>query len=146
MTDEQIRTCIAEACGWKKVGHSLAGLGGFPPAGYEKHPLPSPEAHPQDWRIRDGYHPGEQWFTLPDYLNDLNAMHEAEAFAMSDLMDSDQWEEYGKHLETYHPSATLLTGESVDYHEFATLMHSTARQRAEAFLRTLGLWEEPTGH
>ena len=60
----------------------------------------------------------------PDWCNDLNAMHEAEK--------------------------TLTSAQLLDYIAFlfdtcyeATV--ATARQRAEAFLRTLGKWEEVQG-
>jgi len=55
------------------------------------------------------------------YCNDLNAMHQAE----ETLPDGDLW--------TMKYNLPLQGGL-----EF----RSTARQRAEAFLRTLGLWEE----
>jgi hypothetical protein len=60
----------------------------------------------------------------PDYLNDLNAMHEAEA-----TLRFDDRNHYIDRLgETYH-----------DSWEFCT---ATAAQRAEAFLRTIGKWED----
>jgi len=58
---------------------------------------------------------------IPNYCNDLNAMHQAE----ETLPDGDLW--------TMKYNLPLQGGL-----EF----RSTARQRAEAFLRTLGLWEE----
>lgn len=61
---------------------------------------------------------------VPDYCNDLNAMHEAEKVLLS---------EYGMN---YCTRLTYLIGKSV----YASI-HATARQRAEAFLRTLGKWE-----
>lgn len=60
-------------------------------------------------------------YGLPDYLNDLNAMHEAEPH----LGDIDNWLRYDKLLAE---CATKFT------------FHATAAQRAEAFLRTLNLW------
>jgi hypothetical protein len=72
---------------------------------------------------------------LPDYLNDLNAMHEAEKVMP-----------YGK-LGDYLNRLVELTG----YCDTKTwtkanfdLNTATAAQRAEAFLRTLNLWVEPT--
>lgn len=56
----------------------------------------------------------------PNYCTDLNAMHEAEQI----IMDTDLFFDYCLH-----------TG---------PLLRATARQRAEAFLRTLGKWEEAT--
>jgi hypothetical protein len=60
---------------------------------------------------------------LPDYLNDLNAMHEA-----THSLKKDQ-------LRWYRNRLIELTGtfEAID---------ATAPQRAEAFLRTIGKWEE----
>jgi len=58
---------------------------------------------------------------IEHYCNDLNAMHQAE----ETLPDGELWT-----MKYNLPSQGGL--------EF----RSTARQRAEAFLRTLGLWEE----
>lgn len=63
----------------------------------------------------------------PDYCADLNAMHEAEkVLAPIDLGCMSYW------LSIILPKN-------------AELFHATARQRAEAFLRTLGKWEEVQG-
>ena len=64
---------------------------------------------------------------LPSYCNDLNAMHEAEK-----VLDTVQQGYYWDYLKD-------LTDEGFDQ------LHATARQRAEAFLRTLGKWEEVQG-
>ena len=62
-----------------------------------------------------------------DYCNDLNAMHEAEKFLFLKKMT--------------HRYFLFLTdfwrGNKSNY-----CFHSTARQRAEAFLRAVGIWEE----
>jgi hypothetical protein len=60
----------------------------------------------------------------PNYCNDLNAMHEAEKTLTNANM----------YVIEYHIKA-MVKG-----HGF--YFHATARQRAEAFLRTLGKWEE----
>jgi hypothetical protein len=60
--------------------------------------------------------------SLPDYPSDLNAMHEAEK-----VLAGTQVRDYCGHLSRI----------SRGFPEFAT-----AAQRAEAFLRTLGKWEE----
>jgi hypothetical protein len=96
MNPEQQRVAIAEACGkW----HS-----GWPH-----------EYMNQADRLRH----------IPNYLNDLNAMHEAEK-----LLVRLQWVSYLRRLQT-------LCDESVTWP-----IHATATQRAEAFLRTIGKWEE----
>jgi hypothetical protein len=58
---------------------------------------------------------------LPSYCNDLNAMHEAEKTLMSE--------------QSLNYKTRLMKTELWYY-------KATARQRAEAFLRTLGKWEE----
>ncbi len=60
---------------------------------------------------------------LPNYCTDLNAMHEAEKH-----LETDNWYDYALRLN------------EVCWHW--ALIHAPARQRAEAFLRTLGKWEE----
>jgi predicted phosphoadenosine phosphosulfate sulfurtransferase len=98
MKPEQQRTTIAEACGWKHYHEDL---------------WVSPNV--TDFSELDC----EQ---LPDYLNDLNAMHEAEKVLT--------W----KNQSDY----AALLGRSYDgsFHHVT----ATAAQRAEAFLRTLNLW------
>lgn len=66
----------------------------------------------------------------PDYTGDLNAMHEAESY-LATIVDThgDLSEEYEKNLI----EIGRLRGWPVWY--------STAAQRAEAFLKTLNLWE-----
>ena len=61
---------------------------------------------------------------LPNYHGDLNAMHEAET-----ILENDQADQYEEEL-------AKITG-GLDY-----LFHIPADQRAEAFLRTIGQWED----
>lgn len=58
---------------------------------------------------------------LPDYCNDLNAMHDLEENHMQDKYDR------------YESILKGLLGDDWGY--------ATARQRAEAFLRTIGKWD-----
>jgi cytochrome c553 len=60
----------------------------------------------------------------PDYCSDLNAMHDAE----KGLTDTNMFV-MAHHIER------LVSAKGQHY------FHATARQRAEAFLRTLGKWE-----
>lgn len=59
----------------------------------------------------------------PNYCDDLNAMHKAE-----NVLNANQWYQYALNLN------------EVCWHW--ALIHAPARQRAEAFLRTLGKWKE----
>jgi hypothetical protein len=76
--------------------------------------------------------------SIPDYLNDLNAMHEAEK-----VLNYRQLERMHMELATIsnrdqhganHPHRKHTA------HDF--MWHATSSQRAEAFLRTIGKWEE----
>jgi len=62
----------------------------------------------------------------PDCLHDLNACHE-----MEKVLTGDQQHDYECHLLR------------MDYPDWEIkVTHATAAQRCEAFLRTLGLWED----
>lgn len=123
MTPEAQRIAIAEACGWKSPYHpeNIAGMNGW-------------------WSQKRGV-----WWvnplservmisSVPDYPNDLNAMHEAEKVLMHDQQVQFSIE-VGRLTTAYLPASRSA------WTDF-TLMHATAAQRAEAFLRTLNLWKE----
>jgi hypothetical protein len=86
------------------------------------------------WRIDDELEDGELmgyivdtdnievWDIVPDYCNDLNAMHEAEQ-----VLTNIQRERYRTELVYRYAGGDIF---------------ATAAQRAEAFLRTLNLWKE----
>lgn len=68
---------------------------------------------------------------VPCYTRDLNAMHEAEKIVCR----------RGHNVsEPLWFSLVDVCGSEID------AAFSTARQRAEAFLRTLGKWQEPATH
>lgn len=76
---------------------------------------------------------------IPDYLNDLNAMHEAwfnVIFPKPSLC-----------LEYYQNLCTVVETKKDGTHIFGVCLYdkvtnATAAQRAEAFLRTIGKWVE----
>ncbi len=105
MTPEAQRIAIAEACGWTNVAPRIVKN--------VKH---------QGDDITVGIWSDNGW--IPDYLNDLNAMHEAEK-----VLTYEQLEVYCNIL--HKPN-----------HGVYWAIHATAAQRAEAFLRTIGKWEE----
>jgi hypothetical protein len=87
------------------------------------------EAEKSMWKSR------EQWATdpngmtapktsIPNYCLDLNAMHEAE-----NTLNQEEITEYLDWLDSHDEMI-----------EWAFVVHATARQRAEAFLRVKGLW------
>jgi len=108
VTPETQRIAIAEACGWKRSD------------------LRPSWCHPDNWSMaKNGSY--EVWVSqdkLPDYLNDLNAMHEAENTVI-------------KPQRLWYQYCLKLNGRSFD-----ESIGATASQRAEAFLRTIGKWKE----
>ena len=62
---------------------------------------------------------------IPDYCNDLNAMHEAEK-----VLTDDEAYAYSRALQEI--TRSVIIGSAV--------ISATAAQRAEAFLKTLNLW------
>ena len=110
MTEKAQRIAIAEACGWTAEQDSN---------GY--------------WRAVNQKHGNavELWLSeqnvwsvgIPDYLNDLNAMHEAEK-----IFNHAQYCRYISELCTL----TITDNNS--------MYMATAAQRVEAFLRTIGKW------
>ncbi len=99
MKPDAQRIAIAEACGWKR--HT--------------------DVHSGKYSANDVWQtPDRRWSaSCPDYLTDLNAMHEAE-------------------------NARITTAQLEEdyYFELKRNFRATAAQRAEAYLRTLGKWEE----
>jgi len=99
MNPEQQRIAIAEACGWQSItsfGKNVTGVLNQSPNSIREH--------------------------IPDYLNDLNAMHEAEQSIPEGL--TAYW------IELVNICGSLIPA-SV----------ASAQQRAEAFLKTIGKWE-----
>lgn len=72
------------------------------------------------------------WKCAKDYCTDLNAMHEAEKVLCRPMKESDSDRIIGDRMHAY----AELIGYAFD---------ATARQRAEAFLRTLGKWDDQSG-
>jgi hypothetical protein len=107
MKDEQINIAIAEVCGWiiiKACDGSLIGK-------------PKNEQGPMD--------------EIPDYCNDLNAIHEAVLSVLNVASSQLNWD--------YCRILGEVTGSGE--HVTTALVHATAAQRAEAFLRTINKWE-----
>lgn len=100
MNTEKQRIAIAEACGWTRQSDNSI---------WFNDPTNSFQAHEQD---------------VPDYLNNLNAMHKAEK-ALRPILQ-----------ERYY----RLLREKIGSYDLA--ISATAAQRAEAFLRTIGKWED----
>ena len=113
MTPEQQRIAIAEACGWTNVAPRIVKN--------VKH---------QGDDITVGIWSDDGW--IPNYLNDLNAMHEAEK-----VLTLGQRVIYADNL------CIIWTGrDDRAVPIWFWITEATAAQRAEAFLRTIGKWDE----
>ncbi len=123
MSPEAQRVAVAELCGWKierariQTGWNLI--------------APEGKLWTSFWQNSDREPTLASCYThLPDYLVDLNAMHEAE-----------------KHLLKVHAKnyCRYLGASSEEYQEelyFYRVVTATAAQRAEAFVRCLGKWND----
>ena len=115
MTPEAQRIAIAKACGWFSgryaVGARTNQLGWF---------------NGRKYAWNDTY--------LPDYLNDLNAMHEAEK-----TLTDDQYQIFMDKLRDASYEAIKDVRPMVKYFRAYS---ATAAQRAKAFIRTLDLWDD----
>jgi hypothetical protein len=76
---------------------------------------------------------------VPDYLNDLNAMHKAEEVLPDMASDDDGRDQLG-YMETL-ADTLVAKWSSNNSADMWLITHATAAQRAEAFLRTIGKWE-----
>ena len=72
---------------------------------------------------------GKRFQNPPSYTTDLNAMHEAEDY----LRKKRKWKSYLDYLVPEDEN-------EIPYNLFWSAAHASPRDRAEAFLRTLGLW------
>lgn len=117
MTDEQMRIAIAEACGLKVIDVP------FIPNQTKAAGCVFTDAARTEWRRC--YPNSCGVYGIPDYLNDLNAMHEAEKVLKGGMRSK------------YDAELTLICLRDCNF-----IWESTACQRAEAFLKTLNLWKD----
>lgn len=116
MTKASQNKAIAQWLGWT----DLEFRGIIPPKELDwigHHPSITPEGRSGKWSGR-----------VPNYTSDLNAIHSAE-----DQLKDDECRAY------------VMTLENIDGPYLLSrygLVHATARQRAEALLRALSLWED----
>jgi hypothetical protein len=125
MTPEKQRIAIAKACGLNPVTVPFI-------------PRDMKSGHQGCWftadaaaHMRSTYPHGAAPKVIPNYLSDLNAMHEAEK-----ILSSEQCYEYRRILDS--PTNFVEGVHAARYYTF----NATASQRAEAFLRTLNLWKD----
>lgn len=80
-----------------------------------------------------GYGSDGMRFVIPDYVTDLNAMHEAEKM----LSPAQRTGELSFMCHLKH----ITIRDTSKAPEWFNLIHATAAQRAEAFLRVTGRWD-----
>lgn len=118
MTDQEINKIIAEFRGWVMYYPTPESVSkGYPSYSYWTPP-------------RDSKQFAENWGKLeldypPDYCNDFNAMHEAK-----EALNFHQQTDYVRNLMIQHKDFPMTNA-----------FFATARQCAEAFLRTIGKWK-----
>lgn len=77
------------------------------------------------------------WRLTPDYLNDLNAVHELEK-----VLTEEQLCVYAHYLAQFTVNMPAVAWWDQSAAEVAKIAHATAAQRCEAILRTLNLWDD----
>ena len=112
MTKEQINIAIAESLGWSIFHRNDKG-------------------EIKSWKHPDGSIWQEPWVPLR-FTEDLNAMHEVE----KSIIDPRKMLDYFNHLSRYNDPDARSIQDSFN------IITATALQRAEAYLRTIGKWNE----
>ena len=127
MNKDKQRIAIAEACGWTREYADVPTWNGK----LNNYKGAYEPIHTVVFRLKEKCVIAKN---LPDYSNDLNAMREVEnIFVQNDgCVWGDEWELYCKYLAHICCMAVPTN----------CLARATSAQRAEAFLRTLNLWEE----
>lgn len=118
MSPEAQRIAVAETCGWCDISTQCP---------WEKC------AHPVGQLF--GKLNGVSGY-VPDYPNDLNAMHEAEK-----MLTGEQRIDYWNKVIAICDRDMGLPGKRWAATTFF-IIHATAAQRCEAFLRTIGKWTD----
>ena len=116
MTDKEINIAIAEVRRWNRTSNSGSG-----------------------WQAPDGRLDSYP----PDYCHDLNAMHEA-WLSTSHTNYRQHWQELYQVVQRDWNKNNPDDRFHYLHQHFrkALIANATARQRAEAFLRTLGKWSD----
>lgn len=121
MTPQEINIAIAESLGWKYLKNIITPSRSFNGA----------QSMGDCWQRPDGDR-GYGDYEPPNYCNDLNAMHEVE----KSITDPRKMLDYFNHLARYNDPDARSIQDSFN------IITATALQRAEAYLRTIGKWND----
>jgi hypothetical protein len=123
MKPEEQRIAIAEACGWQGPHHpkNVEGMAGW-----------WSQEHGVWWVNPEGKR--VMVSSVPDYLNSLDAMHEAEKVLTGTLRQN----LYQSEIAEICWADESRSNNQVVFNQLT----ATATQRAEAFLRALNLWSD----
>ena len=127
MTNYDINIAIAEHCGWRNIKEI-----DYQPIGTDPY-IDGPD------QMLVGIHPesdsdSDEYEVIPDYCNDLNLMQEA----LQTLISTEQQNQYINNIAEVCWSDVSRGNNQVIFNQLT----STARQQAEAFLKTIGKWEQ----
>jgi hypothetical protein len=130
MNLEHQRIAIAEACGWKWIQTNHEAKSGL---------IGTDSPHSGNIPYQGTNYPSNRHLptygkAIPDYINCLNAMHEAEKLLYGNL---NLPKKYTQQIKNAIRREAGVTKAQMD---FAVCITATAAQRAEAFLRTIGKW------
>lgn len=136
MTPEKQRIAIAEACGTHRIERTARSWN--PSVMPEEPVLVLIDRKGLTCTYWNNASSGDADFEPPlRYDEDLNAMHEAEKA----LTNSD--DDIGSRWRFVEELIDITRAESMEVHrEVFAVVNATAAQRAEAFLRTIGKWEQ----
>lgn len=116
MTDQEINEAIAFHLGWTKETKEIEHQDGYQWTEVVTH-----------WRTPGG----TRFSSCEDYCNDLNAMHEAEECLCGQFIDDCEA------IDVYQSNLSMILGG-----KFWKYCHAYARDRARAFLMTIGKWRD----
>ena len=127
MINEEINIAIAEHCGWRNIKEI-----DYQPFGTDPY-IDGPD------QMLVGIHPesdidSDECEPIPNYCKDLNEMHEA----LQTLISTEQQNQYINNIAEVCWSDVSRGNNQVIFNQLT----STARQQAEAFLKTIGKWEQ----
>lgn len=142
MTPEAQNRAIHEFIGGNRfVGLKKRGLWYRPAAkGYTSDESQAGRYSPEEAKTHESVHGDHDDVTIvpfgvPNYTGSLDAMHEAEAYATEHKITGWYWDAYWDELQSLVGCESFCRFNSCDCRD---VLHATAAQKAEAFLRVLG--------